>query len=205
MVMKTISRFLVAVLFAGWTGAASATLIDFESVDPTDFGTPVLVDGFNFNIQATGWLVGDLAVGNTPGEVGNGTNILYMSGDSNGNAPNVIMTQLGGGEFDLWSFDAAESTGGGADILTVTGMLFGGGTVVQSFAVGNIFESLLLVGFEGVTSVLFQGAASGSFGEVGFELDNLNTESAVATPTPATLALLGLGLVSLGWSRRKKG
>ena len=88
--------------------------------------------------------------------------------------------------------------------LTVTGTLFGGGTIIQSFAVGNLFESLLLTGFNDVTSVLFQGSASGNFGEVGFELDNLNTELSAPVPAPATLALFGLGLAGLGWSRRKK-
>ena len=59
----------------------------------------------------------------------------------------------------------------------------------------------------------FQSGGTSQFlrlngGQIANSLINVNSSTLVATPksvpAPATLALFGLGLAGLGWSRRKK-
>ncbi|WP_425038315.1 VPLPA-CTERM sorting domain-containing protein [Primorskyibacter sp. S187A] len=182
-------------------GGAHAGIIDFEGVTPTDFGDPIDVGDFRFDFTASGWLIGDLDDGLTPGEVGNGTNVLYASG---GSPVSVTMTRIDGGAFDVSALSAAESTGGTADILNVSGAFALGGSIMDDLAVTNAHQNFTLSGFVGLSSLTFSTATSGAFGEVGFELDNINTMAVTApVPLPAggMLLLTGLGAVAL--TRRK--
>ena len=133
---------------------------------------------------------------------------------ANNGTPNVFsfnanITVAGLPPFKLTSFEGGELFQGlpafWASSILVTGNLFGGGTVTQTFAIDGIHDGpgvaidyqvfTLGASFTNLTSVVFSGVA-GAFGAgVGFTLDNVNV-NASSVPEPGTLALLGLAFAS---------
>jgi hypothetical protein len=91
--------------------------------------------------------------------------------------------------------------GVGGRTIQVTGSLFGGGSVVESFfTVADVFTPYALSGaFADLVSVEFRGFGAGD--DI-LALDNINTDAAV--PEPTVLALLGLGLSGLVFDRRRR-
>ena len=190
---------LVVMAFAG---QASASLIDFNSHGPDDFGTPIVDTGYNFDFVADGW--GCLTDSYAPlvPIVQNGTTRLAFSGDRNGQRATVTFKPTDDSAFTLNKFDAATfitGVGGGID---VTGNLEGGGTVAASFVLTDSFATFVLPGtFANLDSVVIVNQFSGtSFNEPGVSLDNLVINEAV--PEPATITVVGLALAGLA-KRRK--
>lgn len=90
---------------------------------------------------------------------------------------------------------------GTSPLVTFTGNLFGGGTVMQSFTpTGFGFTQFNFnSSFTNLTSVSWlQGPSSFN----GHQFDNIVVD--VDVPEPGTLALLGLGLAGMGLTRRRK-
>lgn len=182
--------------------SASAGIIDFE-----DLGVAV---GTQLNpaagvSQATGGFIvspgpintsglNDLHFHNMDGLGNNGSTVLGTHDD-------VVITQSGGGAFDVFSFDF-EGFQNESDIRVV-GSLSGGGTVSQTFtADGNpsTYETFLLSGFTGLSSISFEYLGNGA---TGFFLDNINTGGG-HVPEPGGLGLVALGLAAAAAARSRQ-
>lgn len=97
-----------------------------------------------------------------------------------------------------FKFDGADFALNGATFLTITGTKVGGGTVVfPTEALGTSLQTYSFANFPGITQLTFSS-------DGGFVMDNLKDVGLI--PLPPTALLLGsglLGLVGLGWRKRK--
>ncbi len=197
------SKLVAMIVLAFSAITTNAAVIDFESVSSDDFGSPQEIEGFVFDFDASGWLVGPTTDAFYPDGTTNGTSILVASGNgANGNA-NVTMSQVGGGAFDIFNLDAASSNLFIGNSLEVTGSYSGGGVV--SVILDNLngtFSNYSLSSFENLVSVTFTSVTSGGYNEAGFALDNLSLSPTQQVSEPSMLALLGLALVGAGFIRR---
>ncbi len=127
---------------------------------------------------------------------------MYIGGSEDG----ALLTKVGGGTFTLNSIDFAQlfanSLGG---TFTLTGSVFGGGTVTQTFdldaSIGTpTFATFLFdPSFTDLTSVSFE-----PFSGVGYQFDNITLDAESETPEPASLVLLGSGFAAMIVARRRK-
>ena len=152
---------LPALLSAVFASQAQAMVIDFDA-HATDFGTPILDSGFQFDFDASGWGVFGPGSGACCTVNYNGTTSMFADGDNSERA-NVVMTKVGGGTFDVSALDAAVYWTGASGTVELTGTLFGGGTVTTSLNVGTPWQSFSLgSGFSNLVSLKFQDSASGA-------------------------------------------
>jgi hypothetical protein len=191
--------YILALLLAGVAQANAAT-IDFDNDLPTVFGLTqwqqagftlssnvpdgTLVDNNNFVRGALGVFSG-----------GNDTQSIFWG--ENGSTSTLTLTHDTQPGFDLNSLDAS-SVGNATGVLTLTGTLIGGGTVVQNLNLTSSLTTFAITGMDGLSSldISFDGSTYGA----PFDLDNI---IATVVPVPAAAWLLGSGLIALGWFRRK--
>jgi hypothetical protein len=211
---------LAGLALSGAANAAPVT-IDFENYSGSQLEIPPVVSGgFNFT-PATGnlaVLANGAACG--PNCAANGTETLVMGAGSGTNPAStgpLTMVNASGTNFYLLAFDYAEFVQGGhvtnAVSITVTGNLFGGGTVSQTLNLDGIndgpggvgdFETSSLASFWAsslLTSVDFTSTLASGGPNGGYQLDNINVSFA---PEPGMLALLGLAAAGLGFAGRRK-
>ncbi len=179
-----------AASFALFPASSYAVIISFEGVGAgttnVNPGAPYSEAGFTFTpstgesatFNPASTLIGDASVGSFGFGVGN------------------VVTMTGPGVFNLGSLDvgALSFAPGGIADMTITADVFGGGTVSASFlGLSSITHEVL--NWTNLTDVKFSTTTDAG-------IDNLSTNSSI--PEPATLALLGISLAGLGFSRRRK-
>lgn len=204
---------MLTIALSGLGAISMAQIIDFEDlgVAPgTQFnpagGVSVLTGGFEYAPgpnDPSG--LNDLHIINEEiglGHPSNGTTVGVSHDD-------VVLTKIGGGAFNLASFDFAGWTVNKEKRFQVTGEYMGGGTVsvvldpdgicdgtggaadFQTFFMDASWTNLVKVTWDHTGSETVQGL---------FGLDNINTG---VVPEPATMTALALGAAGMLRRRRK--
>jgi hypothetical protein len=167
--------------------APISTVIDFNSAPTGAFSTLVVGD-FTFT-----WVgFGDHQ---QIGTIGSGNNALMDANTANALGAGVMMTLTDGGTFSVSQFDIFSPSDPSA---TFTRVSFGGISYTQP-TTGTVVRSDLV----NVSSVLINIVADVSLAAV----DNIHVtyEAApAAVPEPATLMLVGLGVLGLTYRRRAR-
>lgn len=194
---KSIIGLLTAFTLSLWVGTANAALIveNFES-----FGDGTIITNQLTGLTVTAADGGDASIASASFPVVAGEPLgIYNTAGSIGFQSALIFDFLTLGS----SIGAIVDFGGfgtGLQIVAYDGV---GGT-------GNILgtASTLTEAFIGVNAVGIRSAVFSQAGQTNatWLLDNLtyDTDPGTRVPVPATLALFGLGLAGLSWSRRKK-
>lgn len=185
---------ILAALFGVFAAAsAHATTLSFDQLS-TEYG-----DGYSLGANMTsatyalsykeaGYVLtlytpATYAYGSHIGDAGDAGTYNWHDSDDNGYGAYVVLAAADGGRFDLTGFDYSDTNG-----LTVSAAgyadqtLYGSGSAALDLA--------------GVTSVTFS-----SFNYSYNQLDNVDVQASV--PEPASLGLLGLGLLGAAIARRK--
>ncbi|WP_075793146.1 PEP-CTERM sorting domain-containing protein [Massilia putida] len=192
MKFKTI---LAAVAFMA-AGSASATVLTFDDLTEMMYGdgfplaTNMAYDGTNLTYVASGFQVTLNAPNAGAGMTNIGTGTFepqtynWLDGIDNGPGTFVTLTRVGGGKFNLNSFDYK------TDAIDVSA----DGTLVGTI----VGENTWATGLTGITELRL---SSGSYGQI----DNVDVEAAAsAVPLPGTLALMLGGLAAGGLARRRR-
>jgi len=194
----------ICVCLAVLAPSAFATVIDFESMTVLDCDAePVNTKGYTFSSVGPHCTFGP---GDLIENANNGSNFLIEG------AHVSTLTNDAGQAFNLLSLDLGISFRNDVspNVLEVTGLFVGGGSISQTLTLTNFFQTYTLTGFENLTAFTFSGLqVPGSLGELGYiAIDNLNLVERDGpangeVPVPASLPLFALGLGVLAAARRR--
>ncbi len=226
------SSWLVAMAMAvttalAATGAQAVPLtLDFENYGNTATHAVVNNNGFDFSAANGNIAVAVNGSNCSPTCAANGTTALVMGAPSlvpPSTSPMTMDTAVYA-TFRLLGFDYAELSLNAfehlsASRLTLTGVLYGGGSITQSFLLDGLndgpggsadFQTATLTADWAVAdlvSLQFAGFHDNA-GNRAFQLDNIALEVSrvppvTTVPVPGTLALVGAGLAALVALRRR--
>jgi PEP-CTERM motif-containing protein len=176
---------------------------------PIESGNSFTSDGYNFQVGTlldSAYVILDNGQLCGPTCAVNGTTILQAV-----NRPTIIMSRTDGKTFDASQFDLGGHDGGvfDTDYVLVTGTLADHTTVTEAFNLtdtSNFHTMLLSSQFANLVSLEFSGHLRDGYA-ASFELDNIGVSTpveVVTTPEPASLALLGSGMLGLAGIVRRK-
>ena len=197
----TIKKLLFIFVCTLAASTSHATVIDFETAATDVFTSAQTHQGFDWAFTAAGWFVGPHDTAFCPDCTSNGTSNLVAAGDRGEGTAQVVMTESGGGAFDIFSLDGATANVNEINQLLIEGTLMGGGSVSTYLDIDGVFDSYAIAGFTNLVSVTFSSVNSGGYNLGGFSIDNIDLTGSV--PEPGILALLSMGLLSLGLTRRR--
>ena len=181
------------------SGATRADVITFAGLPEAVFTGPFTEGNFTYNTSSGGLRSSDVFGNPAPdmAGLGSGSNILRI-------------VRNGGGLFTFDGADVAQADLGIGVAIRFRGILNG---ILQDFA--DLMTTATSLDFAGGSQG--SGALSGvAIDELLVELDDPNPGIEAVdnirltpvedgrVPAPATLALLGLGLLGLGWNRHRK-
>jgi hypothetical protein len=215
MSMKKVAMFAILAVFLLWSpGVSQAAIINFEDVAVASGSAPA----FSANIVSGGFtfdaLLNHHHLSNDYSVIGvaNGTTIYTLDDNGGGPPTSSTMTKTGGATFTLNSLWIAEHDRnlGDASQVTITGNLFGGGTIIQIVTLDGFHDDtgglndfqFVTLNWTNLTSVVFQATAGA--GDRGFSLDDITVDNAVPTPEPASLLMWGAASLGLVAVRRRK-
>lgn len=191
----TLKAILAALALGVAAANAGATVLTFDSLTESMYGDgfPLAAnmhyDGTNLVYEESGYRVTLNAPGAAAGaaHVGDGTfdpqTYNWHDGFENGDNTFVTLTRIGGGRFDLRSFD----------YYTVGGALSVDGGFLSSLDGGGTWSTAL----NGITELRFTSGAVNA-------VANVDVEAAGTVPLPGTLPLLLGGVTAFGLARRRR-
>lgn len=193
--IKTLAVAMLATLGLAAPASATVTFTGLATPGSCSFAGAYTSDGFDFVSAQSHFHVCGAGIAQTD----NGTETLLSDTQT------FTMTKVGGGLFDLFSFDAAEwYSYGMSPTISVVGTYANNTTTSATFTLDDLVAN---GGFQTFTLAnSFRNLASVSFSETVLNMaqyDNFVTDAPAGVPEPAALALLGLGVAGIATRRRK--